>query len=361
MTSQPQAAITIGGRLLGPGYRPLIIAEMSGNHNRNLERALRIVRMAAESGADAIKLQTYTPGSLTIDSTRPEFFIDDPASLWHGQRLWDLYQEAHTPWEWHAPIFEAARAAGLACISTAYDFSSLDALLSFGVDAIKIASFELVHLPLIERAARSGKPLLLSTGMADLAELDAAVAALRANGGDRFILLKCTSAYPSAEADANLLTMADMRQRYACDVGLSDHNLRPYAAFAAAALGAVAIEKHFTTARADGGVDAPFSIEPAELRELVDGTASVWRSLGAVHYAPLAAEAASLKERPSIFVMSPMKRGDRFTEQNLRIIRPASGLAPKYYDWLIGRPCACDIAGESPMTWAFVTGPERPA
>jgi pseudaminic acid synthase len=333
---------------------------MSGNHNGSLERALRIVRMAAENGADAIKLQTYTPGSLTIDSTRPEFSIDDPASLWHGQRLWDLYQEAHTPLEWHEPVFEAARAAGLACISTAYDFASLDALLSFGVDAIKIASFELVHLPLIERAAQCGKPVFISTGMAALVELDAAVNALRVNGCDRFILLKCTSAYPSKESDANLLTMADMRQRYHCEVGLSDHNLRPYIAFAATALGAAAIEKHFTTARADGGVDAAFSIEPAELRELVDGTDSVWRSLGGVHYAPLASEAASLKERPSIFVVSAMKRGDRFTERNLRIIRPGSGLAPKHYDWLIGRICACDIAAESPMSWDFVAGPERP-
>jgi pseudaminic acid synthase len=345
------AGIDIGGTLVGFGHRPMIIAEMSGNHNGTLERALRIVRAAATSGADAIKLQTYMPGTLTIDSRRPEFFINDPNSLWHGRRLLDLYAEAHTPWEWHKPIFEAARAEGLACISSAFDVASLEFLLSLRADAIKIASFELVHIPLIEAAARSGKPLIISTGMANALEIDDAVAAMRANGCDRFILLKCTSAYPSEENEANILTMHDMRLRYGCDVGLSDHTLRPYAAFAATALGASVVEKHFTIARAEGGIDSAFSIEPTELRELVEGTELVWRSLGGVRYGPRSVEKTSLKERPSIYVVRPIKKGEKFTEENVRIIRPANGLAPKHYSSVIGKICACDLDGEVPMSW----------
>jgi pseudaminic acid synthase len=344
-------AMDIGGTLVGHGRRPMIIAEMSGNHNRTLEGALRIVRAAAASGADAIKLQTFTPGTLTIDSRRPEFFINDPNSLWHGRRLWDLYAEAHTPWEWHRPIFEAARAEGLVCISSAFDLGSLEFLLSLGVDGIKIASFELIHIPLIKAAARSGKPLLISTGMANATEIADAVAAVRANGCDRFIMLKCTSAYPSEETEANILTMHDMRIRYACEVGLSDHTLRPYAAFAATALGAAVIEKHFTIARAEGGVDSAFSIEPTELRELVDGTRLVWRSRGDVTYGPRPMEETSLKERPSIYVVRPVKKGEKFTEDNVRIIRPANGLSPKHYNSVIGKTCACNLDAGVPMSW----------
>lgn len=349
------AAIDIGGKLVGSGHRPMIIAEMSGNHNGTLEGALRILLAAAASGADAIKLQTYTPGTLTIDSRRPEFFINDPNSLWHGRRLWDLYAEAHTPWEWHKPIFEAARAEGLVCISSAFDLGSLEFLLSLGADAIKITSFELVHIPLIEAAARSGKPLLISTGMGNAPEIDDAVAAMRANGCDRFILLKCTSAYPSEENEANILTMHDMGLRYGCAVGLSDHTLRPYAAFTATALGAAVVEKHFIIARAEGGVDSAFSIEPAELRELVDGTELVWRSCGDVRYGPRSVEATSLKERCSIYVVRPVKKGEKFTEENVRIIRPGNGLAPKHYRSVIGKRCACDLDGEVPMSWDLLS------
>jgi N-acetylneuraminate synthase len=346
----------IGGRPVGRGHRPMIVAELSANHNASLDRALRIVHAAAECGADGIKLQTFRPESLTIDSSRPEFFIDDPGGLWHGRRLWDLYREAHTPWEWHEPIFAAARALGLACISTACDLESLKFLMSLGVDAIKIASFELIHIPLLEGAAKCGKPVLLSTGMASREELDEAVAALRANGCNEFILLKCTSAYPSTEAEANILTMPDMCERYGCDIGLSDHTLRPYTAFAATAMGAVVIEKHFTLARRDGGLDAAFSLEPAELRELVAGTDAVWRSFGSVSYGPLASESASLKERPSIYVTRAMQKGERFNEQNIRIIRPANGLAPKYYGVVVGRICARDIAAGAPLSWEFIEG-----
>lgn len=345
------SAFGIGGKTVGLGHRPLIIAEMSGNHNGSLEGALRILKAAAANGADAIKLQTYTSATLTIDSRRPEFFINDPESLWHGRRLWELYAEAHTPWEWHKPIFDAARDLGLICISSAYDLSSLDFLLSLGVDAIKIASFEVVHIPLIEAAARSGKPLLVSTGMATSAEVDDAVAAMRTNGCENFALLKCTSAYPSEEKDANLRTMHDMRLRYDCEVGLSDHTLRPYTAFAATALGATVVEKHFTIARAEGGVDSAFSMEPGELRELADGTALVWQSLGEVRYGPTTVEETSLKERASIYVVRPMKKGERFTSENVRVIRPANGLAPKHYRSVIGKTCARDLEGEAPLDW----------
>ena len=346
----------IGGRSLGRGHRPMIVAELSANHSASLDRALRIVHAAAKCGADGIKLQTFKPESLTIDSSRAEFFIDDPGGLWHGRRLWELYREAHTPWQWHQPIFDAARAEGMACISTACDLEALEFLVSLGVDAIKIASFELIHIPLLEAAAKCGRPVLLSTGMASREELDEAVAALRANGCSEFILLKCTSAYPSTEGDANILTIPDMHGRYGCDVGLSDHTLRPYTAFAATAHGAVVIEKHFTVARRDGGLDAAFSLEPAELRELVDGTNSVWRSLGNISYGSLASESASLKERPSIYVTRAMKKGERFSEQNIRIIRPANGLAPKYYGALVGRTCARDIVAGAPLSWEFVEG-----
>jgi N-acetylneuraminate synthase len=358
----PSATASIGGRPIGRGHRPLIVAELSANHNASLDRALQIVAAAAECGADAVKLQTYTPETLTIDSRRAEFFIDDPQGLWHGRRLWDLYGEAHTPWQWHEPIFAAARAAGLACISTACDLSALAFLVGLGIDAIKIASFELVHIPLIAAAARCGRPVLLSAGMASLAEMDEAVATLRDNGCASFILLKCTSAYPSRERDANVLTVADMRARYDCEVGLSDHTLSPYAAFAATAHGAAVIEKHVTLARSDGGPDAAFSVEPRELRELAAGTELVWQSLGEVHYGALAAERASLRERPSIYVVRAMTRGERFSEQNLRIIRPADGLAPKHYGSLLGKRCAADIAAGVPLSWDFVeTEPSRAA
>lgn len=347
-------AFCIGGKPVGTDHSPLIVAEMSGNHKGSLEAALKIVRAAAESGADAIKLQTFTSATLTIDSTRPEFFIDDPSSLWRGRRLWDLYNEAHTPWEWHKPIFELARSYGLVCMSSAFDDTSLEYLLELGVDAIKIASFELIHVPLIEAAARSGKPVVLSTGMASLGEIDDAVAALTSNRCNSFVLLKCTSAYPSSEKEANVLTMQDMRARYGCNVGLSDHSLRPYSAYAAVALGATVVEKHVTLSRAEGGVDSAFSLEPLELAELVAGVHLTWQSRGGVRYGPMSVEAASLKERPSIYVVRPIKRGQNFTEENIRIIRPANGLAPKHYGSVLGKSASRDIDANVPLSWEVI-------
>lgn len=348
--------IKLAGKRIGAAHPPLVIAEMSGNHNGSLERALAIVHAAAECGADAIKLQTFLPATLTIDSRKPEFHIDDPDGPWHGRRLWELYAEAHTPWEWHRPIFDAARSHAMACISTAFDASSLEFLLSMDVDAIKIASFELVHVPLIQAVARSGKPVLLSTGMAAIDELDEAVAALRGNGCSEFVLLKCTSAYPSEEKEANLLTMQDMASRYACHVGLSDHSLRPYSAFAAVALGARVIEKHFTLNRTDGGVDAGFSLQPAELGELVQGSRLAWLSRGEVRYGSQPGEAASLKERPSIYVVGNVKKGEILSTHNIRVIRPDNGLPPRYLPLVIGKRAARDIDTETPLSWDLIEG-----
>lgn len=339
---------------MGPEQPPFIIAELSANHGGSITRALEIVQVAADNGAHAIKLQTFTAETLSINSFKPEFFIDDPNSLWHGRRLWDLYKEAETPWGWHEPIFEAARKRGLACISSAFDQSSLDFLIALGVDAIKIASFELVHLPLIDSAAKAGVPIILSTGMATLSEVEDAVHALRRNHFEKFILLRCTSAYPSEEKDANVLSMADLRQRFKCLVGLSDHSLSPYSAYAAVGLGATVIEKHLTLSRADGGLDAPFSMEPDDLSELAQGSRLVWLSRGSVRYGTQEVEETSRKERPSIYVTRPVAKGDFFTADNIRVIRPGFGLPPKDYHRVLGRRASTDIAAETALAWSMI-------
>ena len=350
------ATLSIAGRVISTSQRPLIVAELSGNHNGSLERALKIVRAAAAAGADAIKLQTYTPATLTIDSDRPEFFINDPSGPWHGRRLWELYEEAHTPWDWHAPLFAAARDEGMLCFSSAYDVSSVAFLADAKVDAIKIASFELVHLPLIEAAARTELPLLISTGMGTHPEIADAVRAATSVPSPQFMLLVCTSAYPSDEDDAHLSRMHVLREHFHCPVGLSDHTIAPYTAFAATALGAVMIEKHVTLARADGGPDAEFSLEPHELRELVTGCDRIWRSLGHGTLKALPAEAASMRERPSVRVVRVMKRGEVFSAENLRVVRPGNGLAPVRYHELLGKRCARDIEEGEPMSWELVDG-----
>ena len=348
------APIQIGPHTVGPDAPPFIIAELSANHAGRLDRAMEIVHAAAENGAHAIKLQTFTAATLSIDSSRPEFFIDDPESLWHGRRLWELYEEAHTPWEWHAPLFDAARERGLACISSAFDQSSVDFLVELRADAIKIASFELVHVPLIEAAARTGLPVIVSTGMGSLDEIDDAVAALRDGGARDFTLLKCTSAYPAKEEDANVLTIPDLQARYGCQVGVSDHTMGPFAAYAAVALGATMIEKHLTIRRDDGALDSAFSMEPAHLRELAEGTRLVWMSRGSVTYGTGAAEETSRKERPSIYAVKPIAAGDELTGENIRVIRPGAGLAPKHFTELLGRRAARDIAAETPLAWELV-------
>jgi len=346
--------IRIGPHLVGSGHPPFIIAEISANHNGSLERALRIVQAAADNGAHAIKLQTFTADSLTIDSHRPDFFIDDHDSIWRGRRLWELYKEAETPWEWHVPLFEAARQLGLACISSAFDQSSLDFLMKIGVDAIKIASFELVHIPLIESAAKSGLPVILSTGMASFEEIEDAVSALRTNDCKEFILLRCTSAYPSEEKDANAVSIVDMQNRFKCQVGLSDHSLRPFSVYAAVSFGATIIEKHLTLSRLDGGLDASFSMEPADLKEVVEGTKQVWLSRGSVRYGVQSVEQTSRKERPSIYVSRAIALGEVFTPENIRIIRPGYGLPPKDFYRVLGRRAAIDIGAETALNWSMI-------
>lgn len=346
--------IQIAGRAIGPTHPPYVIAEMSGNHNGILERALAIVDAAAHAGAHAIKLQTYTADTITLDAPGAEFTIDDPASLWTGRTLHDLYDEAHTPWEWHAAIFERARTHGIACFSSPFDETAVDFLETLDAPAYKIASFENVHLPLIRKAAATGKPLIISTGMATAEELTDAVTTARDAGCTELILLKCTSTYPAEPTDTNLNTIPDMRERFGCQVGLSDHTMGVGVPLAAVALGATVIEKHFTLSRAEGGVDSAFSLEPAELAELVTQSTRAWQALGTVSYGPTAAEERSVTFRRSLYIAEDMHTGDEFTQQNLRIVRPGFGLAPKHYDEVLGKRIIRDAAKGTPLAWDLV-------
>jgi len=329
--------IEIGGRPIGPSHPPFVIAEMSGNHNQSLERALAIVQAAAHAGAHAIKLQTYTADTMTLDVRGGTFEINDPDSLWAGQNLHDLYQHAHTPWEWHGPIMERARELGLICFSSPFDETAVDFLQDLDVPAYKIASFENNHLPLIAKAASTGKPLIISTGMASLCELDAAVCTARQAGCSHLVLLKCTSTYPASPENTNIRTIPHLRDLFRCEVGLSDHTMGLGVAVASISLGATVIEKHFTLARADGGVDSAFSLEPAEMSSLVFETERAWQSLGQVQYGPTVAEQKSLAFRRSIYVTADIDTGDKFSESNIRIVRPGLGAPPSLYQDLLGR------------------------
>lgn len=344
----------IAGREIGPQARPYVIAEMSGNHNQSLARALSIVDAAAAAGADAIKLQTYTADTMTIKVDRPGFVINDPKSLWHGRHLHDLYDEAHTPWDWHAPIFARAASHGLHCFSTPFDNSAVDFLESLGAPAYKIASFECTDLGLIRRVAATGKPMIISTGMASLAEIDETVRTARAHGARHIVLLKCTSTYPSSPENTHLRTIPVMREALGCEVGLSDHTMGCGAAVAAVALGAVVVEKHFTLSRADGGVDSAFSLEPAELKLLREETERAWLALGGVRFGGSAAEQASRVFRRSLYVTQAVKAGERLTSTNLRAIRPGFGLPPAHLDELMGCTVNCDIEAGTPADWAMV-------
>jgi pseudaminic acid synthase len=328
--------LQIAGRPIGPKHPPFVIAEMSGNHNQSLERALAIVEAAAQAGAHAIKLQTYTADTMTLDVRGGSFEISDPDSLWAGQNLHDLYKQAYTPWEWHLPIMERARELGLICFSSPFDETAVDFLLELDVPAFKIASFENNHLPLIEKAASTGKPLIISTGMATLGELDEAVRTAREAGCSELVLLKCTSTYPASPENTNLRTIPHLRDLFGCEVGLSDHTMGLGAAVAAVALGASVIEKHFTLARADGGVDSAFSLEPHELAGLVSESERAWQALGQVRYGPTEAEQKSLVFRRSIYVAKDIAEGEMFTTENLRIVRPGDGAPPSLYKGLLG-------------------------
>jgi pseudaminic acid synthase len=336
---------------IGIDIAPFIIAEMSGNHNQSLETALEIVTAAAEAGAHAIKLQTYTADTMTLDINNGEFFINDEKSLWMGSNLHDLYKQANTPWEWHRPIMARAAELGMICFSSPFDESAVDFLETLNVPAYKIASFENVDLPLIRKVAATGKPLIISTGMATSAEIDDAVRTAREAGCKDLVLLKCTSAYPATPANTNVLTIPHMRDLFGCEIGLSDHTMGIGAAVAAVAHGASVIEKHFTLRRADGGVDSAFSLEPEELRALVVETERAWQSLGTVVYGPSAAENKSLVFRRSIYIAEDVKSGEVLTADNLRRIRPGFGLPPKYYEMLLGRRVNQDVKKGTPMSW----------
>jgi N-acetylneuraminate synthase len=329
--------IEIAGRPIGAEHPPFVIAEMSGNHNQSLERALAIVEAAAEAGAHAIKLQTYTADTITLNVRGGDFEIRDQGSLWAGQNLHDLYRQAYTPWEWHAPIMERARQLGLLWFSSPFDESAVDFLEELDVPAYKIASFENNHLPLIRKAAATSKPLIISTGMASLGELEQAVAAAREAGCRDLVLLKCTSTYPATPDNTNIRTIPHLRELFGCQVGLSDHTMGVGVAVAAVALGATVIEKHFTLSREDGGVDSVFSLEPQELAALVQESERAWQALGQVRYGPTEAERKSLQFRRSIYVAADIDEGDVFTTANLRIVRPGYGAPPHLLEMLLGR------------------------
>jgi len=348
------SSFKIGERLIGADAPPFIIAEMSGNHNQSLDVALQIVEAAVKAGAHALKLQTYTAQTMTLDLAEGEFFIKDPNSLWAGTSLYDLYEKAHTPWEWHAPIFARAKALGMLAFSTPFDDTAVDFLESLDVPAYKIASFENTDLPLIRRVAATGKPLIISTGMASIAELDETVRAAREAGCKDLVLLKCTSTYPATPLNSNVRTIPHLRELFGCEVGLSDHSMGVGVSVAAVALGATVVEKHFTLDRSAGGVDASFSLEPVEMASLVLETERAWQALGHVQYGATEAELKSVVYRRSLYIAADMAAGDPFTRDNLRAIRPGLGLPPKHTDAVLGRRARQAIKRGTPLDWSLV-------
>ncbi len=351
--------IRIANRPIGEEHPPFIIAEMSGNHNQSLERALAIVDAAAKAGADALKIQTYTADTMTLDIDEGEFFIENPNSLWQGESLYNLYQKAYTPWEWHEPIMKRCEEKGLIFFSAPFDTTAVDLLETLNVPAYKIASFENVDIPLIKKVALTGKPLIISTGMASEEELREAVEAARSVGCQELILLKCTSSYPASPSDSNLRTIPAFQDCFASmvphfQVGLSDHTPGIGVAMASTALGARVIEKHFTLSRVDGGVDSAFSLEPDELTQLVRESKMAHAALGEAFWGPTETEKSSLQFRRSLYIAEDIQTGEILTPKNLRAIRPGKGLAPKYYEQLLGQTVTRDLKRGTPMSWDAV-------
>jgi pseudaminic acid synthase len=335
---------------------PFIIAEMSGNHNKSIERALEIVSAAADSGADAIKLQTFTPDSMTLDIKSEEFLINNPESIWFGEDLYSLYSKAQTPWEWHKPIFEFSNKKGLLCFSSPFDEEAVDFLEELGVPAYKIASFECIDLPLIKKVSMTGKPVIISTGMASINEISEAVDMARTSGCKDLAILKCTSTYPAPPENTNLLTIPHMKKLFGCEVGLSDHTMGFGVSVASIAFGTSIIEKHFTLDRLDGGVDSSFSLEPLEFKNLVIEANRAWKALGKVQYG---AETEELDEknrlrRRSIYIAKDLEEGELLNSNNLRRVRPGHGLPPKYYDSLLGKKVIKAVKKGTPMSWDLV-------
>jgi pseudaminic acid synthase len=347
--------IKIGSHNIGQDYPPFIIAEMSGNHNTSLDRALSIVDSAADSGAHAIKLQTYTPETMTLDINHSEFVINNADSIWNGRSLYSLYEEAHTPWEWHIKIMERAKEKNILCFSTPFDESSVDFLESLEVPCYKISSFECTDLPLIKKVASTGKPMIISTGMASISDIAETVKVASSGGCKDIILLKCTSTYPASPDSTNLRTISNMREVFNCEVGISDHTNGIGVSLGSIAFGSTVIEKHFTLARSDGGVDSLFSLEPNELKDLSVESKSVWQALGGIHYGPTSSEKKSLIGRRSIYVSEDIKKGEVLTIKNIRRIRPGLGLEPKYFDIVIGRRVNISLKRGTPLSWEMLT------
>ena len=340
----------IGKHTIGLGNDPFIIAEMSGNHNQSLDRAMQIIKAAAETGAQALKLQTYTADSITIDHRGGLFDITDKNSLWYGRNLYELYQEASTPYEWHKPMMDYAASLGILCFSTPFDEKGVEFLEELQVPAYKIASFENNHIPLIKKIAETGKPVIASTGVSSISDTQLMVDTLRDNGCKEIVLLKCTSTYPATPENTNLLTIPHMRQLFNCEVGLSDHTMGIGVGVAAVALGATVIEKHFCLSRAEGGVDSAFSLEPAEMKALVSETKRAQLSLGNIQYGIQNAELKSLDFKRSIYVIKDIKEGENFTTENVGIIRPGDGIHPKYFEQVLGMKAKTTIYKGTPFT-----------
>ncbi|QCJ40988.1 pseudaminic acid synthase [Bacillus sp. S3] len=347
--------IKIGNYIIGKDHRPFVIAEMSGNHNQSLERALKIVEEAAKTGAHALKIQTYTPDTMTLNVNGEGFDIKDEGNLWEGRNLYELYQEAYTPWEWHKTLFDRAQELGMLAFSTPFDETAVDFLETLNVPMYKIASFENNDLPLIKKVAATGKPMIISTGMASLEELEETVKTAREAGCRDLILLKCTSTYPATPENTNILTIPHLQQLFNCQVGISDHTMGIGVSLASVALGATVIEKHFTILRSDGGVDSAFSMEPSEMKALVAESERAWQSLGQITYGPTEEEKKSLKYRRSIYIAKDLQAGDTLTKENLKIIRPGYGLAPKFYEELLGKQVQVSIKAGTPADWSMLS------
>ncbi len=346
--------IKIGNKEIGAG-RPFVIAEMSGNHNQSLEKALKIVEEAAKCGVDALKIQTYTADTMTLDLKEREFFIADKNSLWDGNSLYDLYKKAYTPWDWHKPIFDKCNELGIIGFSTPFDETAVDFLEELNVPCHKIASFENTDLPLLKKVAKTGKPVIISTGMANVSEIYDMVQTLANNGCKDIILLKCTSEYPALASDANLATIAHLKQLFPnCQIGMSDHTMGIGVAVASVAFGATVIEKHFTISRAEGGVDSAFSMEPQEMKSLVNESAIAMQAIGKVYYGISEKEKASLKFRRSLYICNDVKKGEVITKENMRAIRPGLGLSPKYYDIILGKKVNQDLKKGTALKWEFI-------
>ncbi|MBN8825818.1 MULTISPECIES: pseudaminic acid synthase [unclassified Spirosoma] len=346
--------IQVAHYTISPKHRPFVIAEMSGNHNQSLERALEIVDAVADAGAHALKLQTYTPDTITFNGGSEEFYIRDAKSLWADKNLYKLYKEAYTPWEWHKPIFEHAQQRGMIAFSSPFDTTAVDFLESLNVPLYKIASFENTDHILLKKVAQTGKPVIMSTGVASVADLDESVNVLRANGCKDLVLLKCTSTYPATPESTNLLTIPHMRDLFDVPVGLSDHTMGIGAAVAAVALGAVVLEKHVTLRRADGGVDSAFSLEPDELKSLVIETERAYLAMGQVSYTLTPKEEKSLQFKRSLYVVHDMKAGEQFTSENVRSIRPANGLHTRYYETILGKTATQNITAGTALSWNLI-------